>query len=168
VEVVTPAAFCEAHRQELPPRDDCRVLAAERGDDTARTLLIAWRRFKQEKSACSHIWAHPVDLPLVTGETLDLLAGCSRRDPDRIVRPVREGIPGHPVILPYDILAALDLRPSFHGGPLRDFISRGVCGGWLADPLGLAVDDEGIDRDFDQPDDLRALDDLPGKGECHE
>lgn len=168
LDVVVPEEHHGSHAKELPARSGCRILPAAAGGDTARTLLVSWRACLAEGRKCSHFWAHPVDLPLVLPETLALLEEASRRNPRRIIRPVRRGIPGHPVILPYDVLAALDRRPEFHEGPLRDFLRRGARDRWLEPPLEVEVEDPGIDRDFDRPGDLNP--DMPpaGKDALHE
>lgn len=154
VDVLALAEFTRALERELPESQVCRVLSEVSGGDTALTMLMSWRSCKMAGIPCSHFWAHPVDLPLVAPGTLDLLAEYSYRHPTRILRPVRAGIPGHPVILPYDVLAELDRRVSFHNSPLRDFLSRGVTLDWLSPPVEIEVEDFGIDRDFDQPEDF--------------
>ena len=154
VDVLALAEFSEDLQMELPQSGKCRVVPEVSGGDTALTMLMSWRFCKSEGIPCSHFWAHPVDLPLVAAGTLELLAENSRRHPTRILRPVRAGNPGHPVILPYDVLAELDRRVSFHNGPLRDFLAQGVSPGWLASPIEIEVEDPGIDRDFDRPGDF--------------
>ena len=168
VDVLALAEFSEALQKELPRSGECRVLPEASGGDTALTMLMYWRSCKTAGIPCSHFWAHPVDLPLVAPGTLDLLAENSRRNPTRILRPVRAGIPGHPVILPYDVLAELDRRVSFHKGPMRDFLSHGVSMGWLESPMEVEVEDPGIDRDFDEPGDIDPAGNRRGKGGLHE
>ncbi len=168
VDVLALAGFSDALARELPGSKECRVLPQASGGDTALTLLMSWRSCAKAGVDCSHFWAHPVDLPLVTPETLDLLAENSRRHPTRIIRPVRVGIPGHPVILPYDVLEELNRRASFHNGPLRDFLTHGVTGMWLAAPVEVEVEDSGIDRDFDRPGDFDPAGPWREKGGHHE
>ncbi|MEN8005646.1 MAG: NTP transferase domain-containing protein [Candidatus Krumholzibacteriota bacterium] len=168
VDVPVLAELSVAHEKELPLQEECRVLPSPPGGDTALTMLMAWRSCRRTRTPCSHFWAHPVDLPLVTAGTIDLLWENSRQHPTRILRPVRDGIPGHPVVLPYDVLAELDRRESFHQGPLREFIAQGVFRGWLPEPVEMEVEDPGIDRDFDRPADLGPTRPGPGKGEFHE
>ena len=156
VDVVVPDRHREAHAAELPTREDCRILPAGPGGDTALTMLESWRVCRSAGPTCSHFWAHPVDLPLVTPETIETVRDASRKNPSRILRPVREGIPGHPVILPYDVLAALAERTAWHRRPLRDFLRKLRAEDLFPSPLEVEVADRGVDRDFDRPDDLIA------------
>lgn len=154
VDVVAGLDTAEIYRCELPEREDVRVLAAEPGGDTALTLLAAWRSCQAEPTAGSHFWAHPVDLPLVTSDTIAALRDNSVRDPDRVIRPVVKGTPGHPVILPRDVLACLSRQDKWQGGPLREFLGEAEAAGLLSSPLQVAFEDPGIIHDFDHPDDL--------------
>ncbi len=154
VDVVTREETFEDYRRELTVCDDLRLLPAEAGGDTALTLLIAWRSCLEAEIPCSHFWAHPVDLPLVPASAINLLADQSRREPDRIIRPMRQSVPGHPVILPVDVLAVLDGQENFHTGPLRDFLSTTGGPGMLPGPVMAEIDDPGIIRDFDRPEDF--------------
>jgi len=154
VDVVTLAENAEAYSRELPEREDLRILPAGAGGDTALTLLIAWRSSLAAKIPCSHIWAHPVDLPLVTADSINLLRDHSHGNPDRIIRPEHRGVPGHPVILPRDVLALLDGQEGWQGGPLRNFLSNLGATGLLPKSVAVAIEDPGIVRDFDRPDDL--------------
>ena len=154
VDVVLNKESFEDYRRELPERDDLRVLPAETGGDTALTLLIAWRSCLATEVPCSHFWAHPVDLPLVNAGVLDLMMEHSRRDPDRIIRPVNQGTPGHPVILPGAMLAVLDGKVDLHSGPLRNFLSTTGGPGVPPGPVMVEVGDPGITRDFDRPEDF--------------
>jgi CTP:molybdopterin cytidylyltransferase MocA len=118
------------------------------------TLLAAWRSWREADISCTHIWAHPVDLPLVVGETIGLLREVSRRKPDRVIRPQFEGVPGHPVILPGKVLEILDGREEWHDGPLRDFLDWAAAHGRFSAPWAVEVSDRGVRQDFDRPTDL--------------
>ncbi len=154
VDVVTREETAEVYRSELAAGDEIRILLAEAGGDTALTLVCAWRSCLAEGLPCSHFWAHPVDLPLVTAATVDRMMDLSQRNPDRIIRPVRQGKPGHPVILPRDVLEVLDQQELWQGGPLRDFLSHGEEQGLFAGPVTTELEDAGIIRDFDRPEDF--------------
>ena len=167
-DVVVPTEYHQEHEQELPSEGKVRIISAGPGGDTALTLLLSWKFCRSERTACSHFWAHPVDMPLVNRETLVLLNEYSLCDPCRIVRPVHRGNPGHPVILPYDVLAELERRRSFHQGPLREFIQRGIAEKWLVPPVGVEVDDPGVVRDFDRPGDFCEDESPPEKDENNE
>ncbi len=154
VDVVTREETAEAYLRELPADENLRVVPAKAGGDTALTLLVAWRSCLAGEISCSHFWAHPVDLPLVTADTVSRLMDHSQRDPGRIIRPMLQGTPGHPVILPGDVLAILDRQERWRGGPLRDFLSNAGGLGLSARPVTVEVEDPGIIRDFDRPGDL--------------
>jgi len=154
VDVVTRAETAEDYRSELADGDDIRILPADAGGDTALTLLYAWRSCLAAGLPCSHFWAHPVDLPLVSAVTVERMMDHSQGNPDRIIRPVRQGTPGHPVILPLYILDVLDRQEPWQGGPLRDFLSYGGEQGLFPGPVTVEVEDVGIVRDFDRPGDF--------------
>jgi CTP:molybdopterin cytidylyltransferase MocA len=154
VDVVTREETAEVYRRELPADNDLRILSAEEGGDTALTLLIAWRSCLAAEIPCSHFWAHPVDLPLVTAGTISMLMNHSHHHPGRIIRPMRQGAPGHPVILPCEVLAVLDRQERWQDGPLRNFLSQEGAGSLLPRQVTAEVEDPGIVRDFDRPDDL--------------
>ncbi len=96
VDVVCTSETAEAYRGELPSGGNVRVVEGGTGGDTARTVLTAWESLVNERISCSHIWAHPVDLPLVKASTVRLLRQTSDDDPSRIIRPQCGGTPGHP------------------------------------------------------------------------
>ncbi len=154
VDVVTRQMTAQAYISELPKTDDLRVLTAKDGGDTALTLLTAWRSWRAAAMECTHVWAHPVDLPLVVPTSLDLLQGYSRRDPGRVIRPVRQGVPGHPVVLPVKVLELLDQHDNWQDRPLRDFLGHAVEEGLFSAPAQVEISDPGIVRDFDRPADL--------------
>jgi CTP:molybdopterin cytidylyltransferase MocA len=154
VDVVTTEELAGIYLRELPADENLRVLVADPGSDTALTLLVAWRSCLTAGISCSHFWAHPVDLPLVTAGSLNTMLDHSRRYPDRVIRPLVQGIPGHPVILPSDTLAILDGKQEWQGGPLRDFLFSAWTTGVLSEPVKVGLDDPGITQDFDRPGDL--------------
>ena len=85
----------------------------------------------------------PVDHPLVRGSTVAALVGRWREAPDRIVRPVHHGRPGHPTIFPRSVWP--DLGRYLPGGA-RTVVEDG------AHPTeDLAVEDEGVLADIDTP-----------------
>ncbi len=168
VDVVTRQEDFEAYRRELPESDKLRLLTAERGGDTALTLLIAWRSCLAAGISCSHFWAHPVDLPLVNADVVNVLMDHSRRNPERIIRPVHKGTPGHPVILPGDVLAFLDGQENLHSGPLRDFLSTTGGPGMLPVPVVVELEAPGIVTDFDRPEDFLPNQSSAMKDDTHE
>lgn len=154
VDVVTRRVTAQAHCDELPETDDLRVLSAPAGGDTAWTLLSAWRSWRAEARECTHVWAHPVDLPLVAPDSIDLIRGYSQRNPQRAIRPVWQGTPGHPVVLPVKVLELLDHQENWQDGPLREFLRHAVEEGVLPAPVKVEISDPGLVRDFDRPDDF--------------
>jgi len=166
--VVTRQEVFDDYHRELPENENLRILTAETGGDTALTLLIAWRSCQTAGIACSHFWAHPVDLPLVKSGVINFLMDHSRRHPERIIRPVHQGTPGHPVILPRDVLANLDGMVDLHSGPLRNFLSTTGGSGMLPGPMMVEVGDPGIIRDFDRPEDFLPHQSSAMKDDNHE
>jgi len=114
------------------------------GGGTAASCLAAVRRLAER---ATHLWFHPVDLPLVSDTTLGLLAAVSAAAADEIIVPLHEGLRGHPVVTP--LRPWLGLAPDDHPGAMRALIGR--CGS----PVRFVdVPDAGIRRDFDRPGDL--------------
>ena len=153
-DVVTMISVADDYGAELPPEGDARIITAGPGGDTALTLLTAWRAWRVEGTACTHVWAHPVDMPLVRADTLEELRQWSRRQPGRPVRPSWQKEPGHPVLLPVDILDRLQSRPMFHEKPFRLFLEDKEPGRSHLVPVMLEVADRGVVQDFDRPEDL--------------
>lgn len=85
----------------------------------------------------------PVDHPLVRPTTVAALITRWRNAPDRIVRPVHEGRPGHPTIFPRAVWA--DLRPGLPRG------ARTVVEDDAHATLDVAVEDTGVIADIDTP-----------------
>ncbi|MBC8423154.1 NTP transferase domain-containing protein, partial [bacterium] len=114
------------------------------GGGTAATCLAAVGGLD---GRASHLWFHPVDLPLVAEATLRTLADLSRDDPEKILVPRHAGGRGHPVISPLSPWRGLS--PADHPGDMKGLIDRCETGFRYAD-----VPDPGIRRDFDDPEDL--------------
>ena len=161
VDVVATESTAGIYIGELPDDENLRVLVADSGADTAFTLLAAWRPSLEAGTSCSHFWAHPVDLPLVAADTVGTMLARSVLEPDRVIRPSFQGVPGHPVVLPSKVLAVLDRQPKWHGGPLRKFLSGVAATGLLPEPVNVGLDDPGITKDFDRPGDLGSFRSAP-------
>jgi len=114
------------------------------GGGTAATCLAAASGLD---GRASHLWFHPVDLPLVVEATLRTLADLSRDDPGTILVPRHAGERGHPVVSP--LSPWMGLWPADHPGAMKDLIDRCETDLHYAD-----VPDPGIRRDFDYPEDL--------------
>jgi molybdenum cofactor cytidylyltransferase len=94
------------------------------------------------------VW--PVDTPAVRPKTVARLLEVAAGDPERFVQPTHGGRGGHPLLVPGSSRAALLSHLSI--APLRAFLQ--------AEParvLRLPVDDPGVLRDVDTPEDLGAL-----------
>lgn len=154
VDVVTTPSVADAYQVELPQEGDARIIAAGPGGDTALTLLVAWRAWQSEGTECTHVWAHPVDMPLVLAGSLEELRQWSCGQPGRSLRPSWQKEPGHPVLLPVGILERLQSRPMFHEKPVRMFLEDEEPGQPSTVPVMLEVADRGVVQDFDCPEDL--------------
>ena len=160
VDVVVRPQDAEAYGAVLKDAPNARMVPTDGGGDTALTLLAAWRFWRGASIECSHVWAHPVDLPLVTADTLTLLKDRSRQGPDRILRPTHLGVPGHPVILPTKVLELLEVpeqSAAWSEPPLRDFLSAATARGWISAPVPVPVEDQGVVLDFDRPEDMTTI-----------
>jgi len=86
----------------------------------------------------------PVDQPLVSETTVRALADAWRRNRAPIVRPVREGRHGHPVIFDravFDELRTADLSKG----------ARAVVHAHAENLVEIAVDDDGAFANIDTP-----------------
>jgi molybdenum cofactor cytidylyltransferase len=87
------------------------------------------------------------DQPLVSAETIKLLAARHRQEPDRIFIPQYETKKGHPVLLPKSLLEDI-----YSGGTLRDIINR------YPERVSLVpVKDEGVIIDIDTMEEYRKV-----------
>lgn len=129
------------------------VVGGTPGGDTARTLGLAWEHLRRREPPCSHVWVHPVDLPLVGPRTIAQLGAVSAAAPSRVVRPTWAGQPGHPVILSAALLESLAPVALGWPGPWRELMQPAVADGRVAPPLTVAVADPGVVLDHDSADD---------------
>jgi CTP:molybdopterin cytidylyltransferase MocA len=137
---------CEALVADLTT---VRVVCGSDGGDTARTLGLAWDHLRRLEPPCSHVWVHPVDLPLVGPRTIAQLGAVSAAAPSRVVRPTWAGQPGHPVILPASLLGLFAPEALRWPGPWRELMQPAIADGRLAPPLTVAVADPGVVLDHD-------------------
>ncbi|MBU8869494.1 MAG: NTP transferase domain-containing protein [Gemmatimonadales bacterium] len=124
------------------------MVSAEPGGGTARTLAIAWEMFQNR---CSHLWAHPVDLPMVRASTLERLSGFSLAEPEMVIRPTHLSTPGHPVILPSKALGKLAESQKFSEfeGDMKELLAAAGPAGKGLELEEVEVSDPGVIRDFD-------------------
>jgi CTP:molybdopterin cytidylyltransferase MocA len=126
-----------------------RVVTASGGGDTAQTLAFAWDVLAEEAPNWTHAWVHPVDVPEVALPTLAGLGEVSRQWPDRQVRPVWNGRPGHPVVVPASLLGALLEQARVSAAPWREVLAAAVDAGRVAAPVMVPVADPGVALDHD-------------------
>ena len=151
--IVTLPSLKDAYQALLGPEPVATWLVEPEGGDTALTLLAAWRYLGRHLQPPTHVWAHPVDLPLVKPLTVAMIKQESDRHPEQVVRPVHDCQPGHPVVIPGFILDSLESDTSGEDlcGPMRQLLAR--LGS--AAVLDFPVKDQGVVRDFDDPGDLK-------------
>jgi CTP:molybdopterin cytidylyltransferase MocA/molybdopterin converting factor small subunit len=90
----------------------------------------------------------PGDCPGVTRQLVAELLEAVRREPEKMVVPVSHGRRGHPIVLPWDLAAAILRLPEGVGA--RALLSE--HSGRLKE---LAVSSQDVCADLDTPDDLR-------------
>lgn len=89
----------------------------------------------------------PVDVPGVRVATVQALIARAAAAPGRVIVPVCDGGRGHPPLLPPAVVAALRDLPDDERLDLYIAAAGGA-------PLELDVDDPGVGRDVDRPEDL--------------
>ncbi len=155
VVVVTLDSLAGAYEQALVGRDGVRVMGRPPGGETALSVWWGWQGYA-DKEQVTHVWAHPVDLPLVSPATLDLLLAQSLVRPEALIRPVVNDGPGHPVVIPAGLLAELTPGSRDLQGPFRDFIAGLQARNPGPPVIMVACEDRGTIMDFDTPGDLRS------------
>jgi CTP:molybdopterin cytidylyltransferase MocA len=152
--VVVASDQAVSYRNELQATPGVRVIEGEAGGDTALTLALAWRELKNISASWTHLWAHPVDLPLVGPDTIKLLLKESGRHPTDLVRPFWKDQPGHPVVFPAAFLQELETLPGWRERPLHHLLIDSIQRGRATAPRVVQVADKGVVHDFDCPEDL--------------
>ncbi len=149
--VLTTEGLVAAYEAVLPRESGFTVVGVAAGGETAQTLWYAARSAPEQTT---HLWMHPVDLPLVAPETVVLLRRLSAERPAVVVRPMHEGVPGHPVIVPVSGMPALEAIGLGAEGSAASAMAAAVSLGRLDEPALLPVADQGVVMDFDCPADL--------------
>jgi molybdenum cofactor cytidylyltransferase len=91
-----------------------------------------------------------VDVPLVAAATIQAVLERYRTTRAPVVRPVRGGLHGHPVLIDRSLFEEIRAADPLHG--VKPIIRA------HATPVGdVGVDDEGAFRDIDTPDDYRRV-----------
>ena len=149
--VVTTFDLCELYQSLLASEGGFEVHGFAGGGDTAQTLAYGWSVLEK---GVSHIWAHPVDLPMVTDATILRLKKESLNSPQEMLRPCFKSSIGHPVVLPTEDSIEFGKSQSWHDGPMRRIIAKAERDGNMGPQRLVAVDDVGVVFDFDEPGDL--------------
>lgn len=143
--VLDGLTFLETISQTIQNAGINKLFVASYADtpDMLSTLRRAKREFCADDTA--NILVFPVDFPYVKSSTVELLCKTSREHPDMIVRPVFQGKPGHPIILP----SGFDLNIPDLGQGLRGIIKSSS---WII--RDVYVEDSGIQRNINTTNDL--------------
>jgi len=150
--VVCPEDLVGAYASALVDVVGFSVVGGPTGGETGQTLQLGWYALG---TGPTHLWAQPVDLPLVMPRTRKQLLRVSTAQPGRVVRPVCGNEPGHPVIVPVETMAALAVHGTWQEAPVREVLDLGRRSGRIAALVPVSVTDSGVVRDFDRPGDLR-------------
>ena len=144
VVVVTRPDLAAIYREAIPGAAVAEWVLFERGGGTAASCLAAVEALADR---ATHLWLHPVDLPMVRDDTLAHLADVSVATSDSILIPHHKTSRGHPVVTP--LAPWRGLEPVEYTGSMRDLIDTHA-----AAVLRVLLQDPGICWDFDNPEDL--------------
>ncbi|MDR1291901.1 MAG: nucleotidyltransferase family protein [Clostridiales Family XIII bacterium] len=152
------AAELEAHLSErrpgAPPLRDLLFVTNARYASTTmyESAKIGLSRIM---GLCARTFFCPIDVPLFTSATVSRLAACDAP----IVKPIYNGIEGHPILIDSKLIPVLVASESGAGSlkaTLAAFDEVTAC---------IEVDDEGILYDADTPSDMKRLTDIFSKRE---
>jgi molybdenum cofactor cytidylyltransferase len=113
---------------ESEPVDSLRLVLAQLPDDAAAVIVL------------------PVDLPLITEETVAAIVRSFRENPGPLILPFHNGVAGHPVLIGRELFGDIMTRPFDEG--LRSLIMESA-----RTLREVKVVDPGILIDIDTPDD---------------
>jgi CTP:molybdopterin cytidylyltransferase MocA len=130
----------------VPEATDLRVVVNAEPDRGMLSSVIEGVRYAVD---CCAVLVFPVDHPYVLDRTIEKLLRRSREKPDHFIKPVFGGRGGHPVVVPATAFGAImDAHPT---SSLRDVIAQhGIA------VERLEVDDEGVIRNMNTPEDFHA------------
>lgn len=106
---------------------------------------------RQLSSASEGLFIALVDMPLVSGATMKLLVETWEQNKEKIIIPQYQGRGGHPVIFPGLFFDELLAAPIDRG-------ARVVVYNNPDQVIRVPVNDYGVRKDFDYPEDLAELD----------
>ena len=118
--------------------------------DPSRGQLSSLQAALQELASAETIIVHPVDHPLVRQDTIRTLLEGSHSQPERILVPEYRGMKGHPVLFPSIFCQDLKQAPLEQG-------ARWVVHRHQESVSRVPVDDPGVLRNIDTPDQYRSL-----------
>jgi CTP:molybdopterin cytidylyltransferase MocA len=153
--VVTTPDLVEPYQEIVSKISPGTVVGHGPGGDTARTVR---QGAVAGDSQWTHLWTHPVDMPLIKAKTLRQLWQQSRQNPLDIVRPVYNGCPGHPVICPAKGLMPLWDHGIWLESAMREVIALALQLGHIEKSVLVPIKDPGVVTDFDSPADLDRFD----------
>jgi molybdenum cofactor cytidylyltransferase len=138
---------CDSLAVVVPPNGPM-VADAVCNPDPDRGMLSSLRCGLDRLRDCDHVLFTPMDLPLLDARTVRRIADAAPLAP--VVIPRHGEDRGHPVAI--DRTVALELLAAPDGMQPRDIIRRDD-----SRVLFLDVDDPGVARDVDRPEDYRNL-----------
>lgn len=135
---------------------DVELLYNPRHADGQLSSLLHGLRWAFAQSDRPWALATLVDVPAVRTSTVASLLAGTHDARWRAIRPVRDGRHGHPVIWRRDTLPLLEEADAAQGARtvMRALAEAGAV-------LDVEVDDDGVFRDIDTPDDYAGLTKLP-------
>ncbi len=149
--VITTEDLVDLYRSLLPEQGAFKVLGFGGGGDTGRTIVHGASALEP---GVTHLWAHPVDLPLVSSGSIVKLWKTSQESPEAVVRPVYSGTVGHPVIIPVGVIGTVASAGRWAEAPMRELMVEKLKDRGIGGQLLVAVTDAGVVADFDRPEDL--------------
>jgi molybdenum cofactor cytidylyltransferase len=156
--VLTTPDLVEPYQEVVASVDGCRVVGHGPGGETARTVRQGAMAFEAQ---WTHLWTHPVDMPLIKTHTLRQLWHHSRQNPRASVRPSFAGRPGHPVICPASGLMPLWDDGIWQEAAMREVIALSRQLGHIEKSVLVPHEDPGVVTDFDSPADLERFGNIP-------
>lgn len=132
----------ELNRLAIPSEERMATIAPERG---MMGSVVTAAQMATRDSSLTHLVVALGDQPHLQTETLRLVFQASQMAPEKIVRTVFQGKPGHPLLLPINLIPELAHTSA---ATLRDFI-----GLHQERVFDLACADSGVLLDIDTPED---------------
>lgn len=139
-DLLSPVA-AELDRLKIPATQRTPTAAPERG---MMGSVVTAAKIAATNPGPSHLIIALGDQPHLKMETLRTLLTTCAAAPEKMVRILHHGRPGHPLALPKNLLRDLSITPT---PTLRDFLAQ-----HKTDAVDLTCDDSGVLVDMDTPD----------------